>query len=209
MAINDRECAQYQYPAPLLGASWKNWKIADLRLIIGHYRDTMPNVTLKINLMHELNLIIQEYGLQESDRDLILRARELGFPPPVRKPRVGSTPPAQDNYAATAPLEDAPAADEGQKCNVCYETLNSGNTPTRLPTLACTHGSDTCTSCLQLSISAQFSGKTWDHINCPSCNIRLTAEDVIRSADRDVANRCEHPFPIASTADAIADTMSV
>ena len=195
MAITNHDYTQRGVPTTLLGTHWKLWRIADLRLIINHYRDTMPGATLKINLMHELHLIIEEYGLEERDKDDILRARELGFPPPTRKARVGAgqaeviEPSRKDgeeentNQVANAEAGNTPA------CTICLEPLSPNTTPHRRPTFTCSHDVEACSVCLAQSITTQFADKIWTEIDCPCCAARMTAEDVMAFGDQDLITR--------------------
>ena len=80
-------------PTTLLGLSHHSWTRTDIRLILDHYKWNYGAITkTKLNLMHELHLLVQEYDLEKADRTEIFNARRNGESLPRRKPRVRKVP---------------------------------------------------------------------------------------------------------------------
>ncbi|CAD6585494.1 MAG: hypothetical protein ASARMPRED_002181 [Alectoria sarmentosa] len=80
-------------PTTLLGWSHHSWTITDIRLILDHYKWNYGEITkTKLNLMHELHLLVQEYGLEKADRTEIFSARRNSKPFPRRRPRLRKVP---------------------------------------------------------------------------------------------------------------------
>lgn len=76
-------------PTTLLGWSHYSWTTTHIRLILDHYKWKYEAITkTKLNLMHELHLLVQEYDLDKEDRTEILNALKSGHPRPRRKPKV-------------------------------------------------------------------------------------------------------------------------
>ena len=216
----DRDYARRNIPRTILGINWRQWRVADLQLIVGHYRDEMPEAPFKIDLMQELDLVVREYGLQVQDRIAILEANEAGGQLPPRNTRVKTDGEASSderpgpntglastiqhrthtedlpvfhargNAIAGFPSEiiktinSGPEATPALTCIVCYDDYDQTDKPDRPPTTACTHPVNVCTGCLAQSIYSQTTSKIWDHIDCPSCRLRMTADDVNRFGDR-------------------------
>lgn len=80
-------------PRTLLGLNFHSWTRPNIQLILGYYNwnDEVATYT-KIELMHELHLLVQEYDLNRKDRRDILNAYKSGGPFPRRKPRVHRVP---------------------------------------------------------------------------------------------------------------------
>ena len=83
-------------PTTILGLSHNSWKRTQIRLILDRYKwaygkDTTLART-KLNLMHELDLLVQEYDLDVKDRFEIFNARKRGEPLPPLKSRVRRVP---------------------------------------------------------------------------------------------------------------------
>ena len=205
-------------PNDLLGWGYRSWTKSDIRLVLDHYRwDYQTFTENKPNLMHELDLLVQEYNLGPADRKSILNARYNGQTP-ERKPRVRRMPhptfPPVDaagnrhssrvqtlarkkiaaRKARKNSVNTAPTPEVGnllRDCVVCFETLTVENTPERKVTTSCDHEPDVCTTCLSTSISTQFTGKVWDRIDCPTCGERLGYQDVQEFASSEVFERLE------------------
>ncbi|CAF9943493.1 MAG: hypothetical protein ALECFALPRED_000493 [Alectoria fallacina] len=80
-------------PTTLLGLSHHSWTRTDIRLILDHYKWNYGAITkTKLNLMHELHLLVQEYDLEKADRTEIFNVRRNGESLPRRKPRVRKVP---------------------------------------------------------------------------------------------------------------------
>ena len=86
----------YRYsgvPTTVLGLSHHSWTRTEIRLILDHYNWNYRTITrTKLNLMHELNLLAQEYDLDKEDRLEIVNAHKRGEPLPRLKPRVRRVP---------------------------------------------------------------------------------------------------------------------
>ena len=205
-------------PNTLLGLGYRSWTKSHIRLVLDHYRwDYQATPETKPNLMHELDLLVQEYGLDPADRKSILNTSKNGNTP-RRKPRVGRVPhptfppvevvgrrhssrvqirartktaarKARNNSVTTAPTPEVVKLP--RDCVVCFETLTVENTPKRKITPSCDHEPDVCTTCLSTSILTQFTGKVWDQIDCPTCGERLGYQDVQEFADSEVFGRLE------------------
>lgn len=91
-------------PTTLLGLSYHAWTRTNIRLILDHYKWKYGTITqTKLNLMHELHLLVQEYDLDKADRTEIFNAQKSGEPLPRRKPRVRRVPhPTFPNWEAIA-----------------------------------------------------------------------------------------------------------
>ena len=98
------EYRRFGVPTTLLGLNQKAWRRTGIRLILDHYKWKYEAITqTKINLMHELHLLVQEYDLDKTDRNQIFNAHKSGVPLPRPKPRVRSVPhPAFPDSKATA-----------------------------------------------------------------------------------------------------------
>ena len=79
-------------------------------------------------------------------------------------------------------------------CTVCLESLEASAFSERNITAACNHEPNVCLACLAKSITAQFTSKIWDHIDCPACGQRLDFMDVKAFADPVVFERQVRPF---------------
>ena len=76
-------------PTTLLGLKCRSWKRSQIRLILDHYSWKWDsNFSTKIDLTHQLHLLVQEYELDRRDRKRIFNAHKRGEPLPPRKPRV-------------------------------------------------------------------------------------------------------------------------
>ena len=206
-------------PTTLLGLGHRSWTKRHIRLVLDHYRWNYQAITeTKLNLMHELDLLVQEYGLRPADRKSILNSSKKGKIPP-RRPRVRRVPhpkfppsevvgrrypsrsqtQAGTKTAAPKACKDSIitastpelANDLPRDCVVCFDTLTPHNTPKRKITFSCDHEPDVCTICLSTSISTQFTSKVWDQIACPTCGERLEYQDVEEFADSVVFGRLE------------------
>ena len=96
-------------PTTLLGLSYYTWTMTHMRLVLDHY-DWAYSVTTptKLDLMHDLHLLVQEYDLDKKDRKEIIDAHKGYMPLPGRKPRVRSVPrPFFPELGTIAPREDA------------------------------------------------------------------------------------------------------
>ena len=202
-------------PNTLLGLGYRSWTKSDIRLVLDHYRWDYQAITeSKPNLMHELDLLVQEYDLGPADRKSILNGKNGKTPqrrPRVRRVSHPTIPPvevvgrrhssrvqtkartktaarkARKNSVTTAPTPDV--VNLPRDCVVCFENLTVENTPKRNITTSCTHEPDVCTACLSTSISTQFTGKVWDQIDCPTCGERLGYQDVQEFGDSKVFGR--------------------
>lgn len=96
-------------PTTMLGLSHPAWRLTHIRLILDHYKWNYGGVTrTKLNLMHELHLLVQEYDLNRRDRMEIFNAHKRGIPLPPRKPRVRRVPhPALLDWKAMARRDTA------------------------------------------------------------------------------------------------------
>ena len=191
-------------PTTLLGLNQRAWRMPGIRLILDHYKWKYEAITpTKLNFMHQLHLLVQEYDLGSQDRWEILNAHENGVKLPRRKPRVRRVPhPALPDSKAIgrrqiarnqAKVRPAPKVANAlpRDCVVCFETLDPQNTPKRKITPLCNHEPNVCKSCLTTSISTQFNSKVWDQIDCPTCSQRLGFQDVKTFADSVVFGRSE------------------
>lgn len=76
-------------PTTLLGMSYRSWTRTQIQIILNHYRWQYDNITRsKQNLMHELDLLVQEHDLDIQDRRDILNTLKRGDPLPEPKRRV-------------------------------------------------------------------------------------------------------------------------
>lgn len=79
-------------PRTLLGLHYETWTRTNIRFILDRYNWNYEATDSKIDLMHELDLLVQEYDLDKKDRMEILRAYKSGGPIPRRKPRIRRIP---------------------------------------------------------------------------------------------------------------------
>ena len=206
-------------PTTLLGLGYRSWTKSHIRLVLDHYGWNYQAITeTKLNLMHELDLLVQEYDLRPEDRKSILNASKNGKAP-RRRARVRRVPhptfppvevvgrrhssrvqtKARTKKAARKACKKSVTAaptpevvnDLRRDCVVCFDTLTVENTPNRNITTSCDHEPDVCTICLSTSISTQFTSKVWDQIDCPTCGERLGYQDVQEFADSEVLERLE------------------
>lgn len=206
-------CDHRGVPTTLLGMSYRSWTGTQIQIILDHYQWQYDQITRsKQNLMHELDLLIQEHDLDIQDRRDILNALKRGDPLPRRKSRVRRVPHSAlpdrkaiarreraQNRAQTRAFTDPShksASALPRDCTVCFETLNPQTIPERRITSSCSHEPDVCRSCLATSIATQLDSKVWDHIDCPTCGQRLGFQDVKEFADHEVFERLE-PFCIS------------
>lgn len=91
-------------PTTLLGLSHHSWTRTHIRLILNHYKWTYETIPQrKLNLMHQLHLLIQEHDLDRLDRTEIFNAHNSGELLPPLKPRVRTVPrPTFPNRGAIA-----------------------------------------------------------------------------------------------------------
>lgn len=198
-------------PTRLLGLSHGSWTIGNIRLILNHYKQKCDKIIpTKLNLMHELHLLVQEYDLEIKDRMEILNASKRGEPLPRRKPKVRKVPhptfPKRKDLARARNQAQAKTASQvigpnvadltSRDCAVCFETLNPQNTPKQKTTSSCNHEMDVCISCLTTSISTQLDNKVWDHIDCPTCAQRLEFQDVKAFADPVAFGRLDSSYTL-------------
>lgn len=184
-------------PTTLLGLSHSAWRNTGIQLILNHYAWSYKKSThAKVSLMHELDLLIQEYDLNRRDRLEIFKAHKRGIPLPLPKPRVRRVPhpnlpdwKARGRRDIVAPTPIKAETTRLADCVVCFETLSPQNTPKRKITSSCNHKPDVCKSCLAASISTQINSKVWDQIDCPTCGQRLDFQDVEEFADSAVFGR--------------------
>ena len=84
-------------PDALLGWNRDNWTRTRIQPILDHYKWRNRTVSpTKLNMMHELHMLAQEYDLTTADRIDILNALKSGKRPPKRKPRVRRVPHPKD-----------------------------------------------------------------------------------------------------------------
>ena len=193
----------------LLGHNFNSWRNVDLRAVLWHYgiSELLEYKVSKIDLMKSLELIIPYYGLSSSDnlfgahdgrslpdlkqpqlRLTISQLLQGRLPSKLRwiskikqdvRPRPTWAPLSAWNILPdeNTPLKDVPC------CKICYEDIQDlANLPQKV-TIECHHELDVCQSCLHQSISAQYSAKPWDHIDCPDCGNRMSSEEVLRHGD--------------------------
>ena len=220
----EHEYGRLGVPTTLLGMRFNVWTRHQIEVILDHYQwryDKMKRT--KIHLMHALDMLVQEHGLDTDDRREIFKASRRGNPLPRCKPRIHrvshtalprtarrasarkphqtqktSQPAVEATVAAThqAPYYPGAARNIPRECVVCFETLNAQTVPERRITSSCNHEPDVCRSCLATSISTQFDSKVWDQINCPTCDQRLDFQDVKAFAPLDVFARLESLFDL-------------
>lgn len=70
------------------------------------------------------------------------------------------------------------------ECVVCADTKDAGGFPRFSITATCTHVSNTCLDCIQLSIESDLSSKLWTEIRCPECRELLEYADIQRYANQ-------------------------
>ena len=84
-----RQYERLKVPDSLLGLSRQSWTRSTIQIMLDHYnwgnRTTSPT---KLNMMHELHMLVQEYDLDSADRKEIFNARKNGQPLPPRKNKV-------------------------------------------------------------------------------------------------------------------------
>ena len=74
-------------------------------------------------------------------------------------------------------------------CTVCVEPIDGTAKVVGKITSGCQHEVEVCRSCLQQSIAADFQNKIWDHIQCPQCRLRLSADEVLQHGDLKTTSR--------------------
>ena len=177
--VNDETYRQAGVPISLLGCSYKYWQMEHLRAVLDHYGRTWRYGASKLELMSELHRLVQERLLTWRDKSRILTARKKA------RLRGNNRPPEVQHNNAMPDTSSAARLD----CVVCLEGLGPHNAPQRKITSACDHEPNVCLSCLTQSISAQFTSKLWDQIDCPSCSARLDHQDVQAFAEAEVFGR--------------------
>lgn len=70
-------------PSRLLGLSYSEWTVADLRVMLDHYRVSIPANMDKASLMHELNDLVEELGLTNAHRRAVLEGTSAEPPLPA------------------------------------------------------------------------------------------------------------------------------
>ena len=88
--------------------------------------------------------------------------------------------------SSTASTSSSIDVDQQLSCDVCFEVLDLENRLDRHPSLVCSHETEVCRDYLIQSKSTQFNGRIWNHIDCPCCGARMTADDVNRFGDQDL-----------------------
>lgn len=107
-----------------------------------------------------------------------------------------STPMATCNTLST-PVSSAKAAhvdyesliEDAPTCIACLEVLTYAITPGRRITNVCDHEPLICIDCLAQSIRSQSESKIWNQVECPTCNARLSYQDVRSFAAEPVFRR--------------------
>ncbi|KAL9126006.1 MAG: hypothetical protein Q9217_004870 [Psora testacea] len=84
---------------------------------------------------------------------------------------------------------DTETREKSSECRVCYEVLTIETTPTKKLTSTCNHERDICKGCIMTSIREASTNNLWDNIKCPSCNARLSHEDIHEAADVETRER--------------------
>ena len=80
-------------PTNILGWSYFTWSRPRIQLILDHYQWEYSTIErTKLNLMHELHLLVQEYDLVITDRKAIFRNHKMNWILPKPKRRVRSVP---------------------------------------------------------------------------------------------------------------------
>ena len=99
------------FPTTLLGMSYRSWTRENIRIILDDYQWRYHTHT-KRQLMHELDLLVQEHDLDVEDRREIFNAIRRDEPLPRCKPRVRRVPHTtlpDGNSAARRALAQNPA----------------------------------------------------------------------------------------------------
>ena len=83
------------------------------------------------------------------------------------------------------------------ECAVCLQPQHEHSRVSDKITQFCTHEKNLCQDCVSQSISIQFRNKMWNHIDCPSCGLRLSASDVNTHGDKETIRRYLTPHPLS------------
>ena len=152
--VNEEDYRRAGVPTSLLSCSYKSWQKVQLRMVLDHYEQEHRLRASKLNLMSALHALTQRIVLSKYKKLRISKSRSRceTFHYLIRD---------------TTPT---------QGCLVCFENLDASNTPRRRVTSSCNHEPNVCLTCLCQSIIAQFTGKLWDQIDCPTCSARLGYE---------------------------------
>ena len=212
MAQLRRDLMEAGLPRKYLGLGVQSWSMIDICNVLDYYdvpyrpsrTHEIPSKFELIELLHDL---INSRGLTRNHRFLILKGR---YPRTQRsvcrcsssdspmdvddgsEPEDASLPDVNGNTPSSSSSSADSSDADLDDCVVCDEPLTASNTPNRPPTLACEHKPDVCLHCLSRSITAQLEGKVWNHIDCPSCDARLSFEDVRAFGTRETFQR--YPF---------------
>ena len=149
---------------------------------------TLPSSTRRRLARQEARVAIQRQfrerfsiPIQEQNQQAQI---DLTSDPPQR-PRIQEllqqTPHSQTRLATSQP--------QPPDCCVCFTALESSTRCNDKVTASCNHETNICRNCLRQSIKSQFESKIWDQINCPSCNQRLTPDDINKHGDREMITR--------------------
>lgn len=154
------QCRRLGVPTTLLGWNYHNWTRTHIRLILDHYKWKYGEITqAKLNLMHELHLLVQDYDLNRADRTEIFSARKSGGTPPRRKPRVRRVPhPIFPDWVAVARREDivrnrdqpgtTPQSTEAATTAPAAQAPNDSDLTTLMPNIASVLPGD-CVVCFE------------------------------------------------------------
>ena len=193
MARNNR-----YLPSSLLGWKYTTWREFQLRFILEFYGYRYGVRANKIYLYGALCALTNRRSLTRADRLEILSSRRSSRRSRRSRQTADASQTASDtrstpqNHSDLSPRDTvSPTASPGhsKQCVVCDETLDEDNRPNSPVSPKCQHDIEVCRECLMQSITAQSSIKTWDQIQCPSCNVPLDYYDMQAHADKDTFDR--------------------
>ena len=174
--VADKSHHHESVPTSILGCSYRYWRKAQLTAVLDHYAEPYPEGASKPDLMKALHVLTQRQPITPRDKSRILNPRSR--PAPLVRANV-------DRSSRTNEHSPTP----GQLCNICFESFEMEQFPSRKVTSACDHEAIVCQSCLATSISTQLSSKIWDQISCPDCGAGLEHQDIKEFADEETFQR--------------------
>lgn len=176
------------------GYSYAGWHCAELRDALRHLGRRSRSKNSKPDLWAALRSAIEDRRLSEpacaqlaetyvrhatARREHIRQARNARSRAAAAQQSDGHDP---NPFGSIAPTANSPV-EEPFDCVICTETLGINERPERPEGSGCAHENSACRQCLAQSISAQLSNKSWDALQCPSCQSSYGYNEIKAFAD--------------------------